>query len=237
LYDCLIPPGRLERPAKIRAISPGVCGAQLERVLAVVQIAKLDIPVDGIEVVREEQEVLDVRATVTLQPDFQRTRRHGLADNGKQRSVTRVEHRGDIDLDHDAQDVLAEHRRVALRRERELPGDDRFPRLYAVEEERIQPNSSEDAQAVGLSASVVVHAERGDLSGRGCARAFLHTAAITLHGHRKTAAENVLLLVDGKRRSRPARGDRHWSQADAVVDRVRKKCRHSGERKHIQHQD
>ena len=29
-----------------RAISPGVCGAQLERVLAVIQIAKLHIPVD-----------------------------------------------------------------------------------------------------------------------------------------------------------------------------------------------
>ena len=74
-----------------------------------------------------------------------------------------------------------------------------------------------------LSALFVVHPEGDGLAGRGGAGAFLRErrATLALDRGREPAANDVLLLADGKRGCGSAR-DRDRPQPESVVDRIGK---------------
>ena len=112
----------------------------------------------------------------------------------------------DVNIDDDAQNILAVLPAVANGHKRELPSHHGLKRSYAVEEKGIHPASSKDAQAVSIPILFVVDAEEDGLTCRRSTLAFLHErpVALALGRRRETAANGVLLLTDGKRGSGPA---------------------------------
>ena len=110
--------------------------------------------------------------------------------------------------------------------------------LDAVEEKRIQPPAGEHAQAVSASSLFVVHPEGDGLTGRGGAGAILRERRVTraLDGCREPAAEDVLVVADGKRSWGFAR-DRNRPQPESVVDCIGKQRGRFRVRKHVEHQD
>ena len=100
-------------------VGSGVSRAHGEGVLGVVEVTELEVPVDGVELLVLQDEVLDLRPAHALQPDRVSAGRHGLADDGHQRASVGVERRGDVQFEDDAQDVRAVHGVDAVRPERQ----------------------------------------------------------------------------------------------------------------------
>jgi hypothetical protein len=95
----------------------------MEPVLHVVEVADLEVAVHGVELLRPQQQVLDLRPAGPLDPDVEPAPGQGLRHDGDQAGPV-AEHLLAVQLDHDAQDVLPvqeDRRRIG---ERQLPGRD-----------------------------------------------------------------------------------------------------------------
>src|ERR1700733_7024672 len=103
----------------------------------VIQITNLEVPVDGINILVEHDDVLDLRSSKALQTDRDGTRYERFTDDGEQWAVTCPEYRGDVDFDDYAETILAKGGIITNLRKCELPGQSCLPRPSAVKEKWI----------------------------------------------------------------------------------------------------
>ena len=222
------------QPGPVRAL---VGVAEVERVVHVVQVADLKVAVHRVELLRREHQVGHLGPPGALEADVEAAARQGLRDHADQLSA--AGQHGAVDLDHQAQDVLAVKVDRARVCERELSGGDRLQRRGRIHDERIPPRAREHADAVDLAAMLVVHPDRDRCARRRGARAFLPWAVRTVsaHGGREHAVDHDLFAArDEWRPVIPiARGER--PQPEAVDEPVREERRRRRERQCVQHQD
>ena len=211
--------------------------AEVERVVHVVKVADLEIPVHRVELLRRQHQVGHLGPPGALEADVEAASRQGLRDHAEQLGAARQH--GAVDLDHQAQDVLAVEVDRARVGERELSRGDRLQCGRRIHDERIPPQAGEHANAVGLASALVVHPHRDRLTRRCGARAFLlrGVRAVSAPRGREHAVEHDLFAARGERRPilLGVRGER--SQPEAVDEPVGERRRRRRERQRIQHQD
>ena len=142
-----------------RAVGAGVGVSEVEGVLHVVEVADLQVPVDRVELLRREHHVLHLGATHPFDPDVELAAGQGLGDDAHERPAGQE---AGVDLDDDAQHVLAVEEDRPGVGERELPRRDRRQGRAGIHDERVPPHAGEDPHAAPRPALLVVDAE-GDL--------------------------------------------------------------------------
>ena len=226
-----------EREVRVqpRAVRAEIAVREVERVLHVVEVADLEVPVHRIELLRRQHEVLDLGSPDALDPDVELAARERFSDDADERRT--AQERG-VDLDHEAEDVLAVHVDRPVIGELHLAGRDRLERRGRVHDERIPARAGEDANAVAGAALRVVHAERDGLARRGGAGALLLGAlrAVVADRGREHAVEDELLLAGGERRRVAGRACREGAQPEAIEQSVGEQVIGLRERKRVHHE-
>src|SRR5258708_30908848 len=87
------------------AIRTNVVLGDVEGVFIVVQVANLEIPIDLIEYLRAEANILDFRPADAFQPDRPFAGRQSLANDSEHRSA--LKHSRPLDCQDNCQDILA----------------------------------------------------------------------------------------------------------------------------------
>src|SRR5215475_14263359 len=90
-----------------RAIGVTIVGADVERIFQVVQIAKLDSAVHAVIASWSQQDVLDLRASESLQANRKLPACDRFTDDREKRPMPRSKQQVAVELDHDTQDVRA----------------------------------------------------------------------------------------------------------------------------------
>src|SRR5271169_1489027 len=90
---------------KSRANRPDIVLGKVEGVFVVVEIANLQIPIDLIERLGAQGDVLDFRPANSFQPDLPFTRRQRFADNRKHRAA--LEKFCPFDIECNSKDIFA----------------------------------------------------------------------------------------------------------------------------------
>ena len=129
----------------------------MERVLHVVEVADLQVPVDRVELLGGEHHVLHLGPTHPFDPDVELAAGQGLGHDAHERPAGQE---ADVDLDDDAQHVLAVEEDRPGVGEGELAGRDRRQGCAGIHDERVPPDAGEDPHAAARTALVVVDAER-----------------------------------------------------------------------------
>ena len=109
----------------------------MKRVVHVVQVTDLEVAVHRVELLRCEHQVGHLGPPDTLEADAEAAARQRLRDHADQLSTAGEP--GAVDLDDQAEDVLAvkvDHARIG---ERELARGDRLQRRGRIHDERIPP--------------------------------------------------------------------------------------------------
>ena len=180
-----------------RPVGALVAVRELERVFHVVEIADLEVAIDGIKLLRRQHHVLHLGPADTLDPDVEPAAGQRLGDHPDQLHAS--EQLRAVDLDHEGEDVLSVHVDGAGVGKGELSRRDRLQRRRCVHDERIPARPGEDANAVTGAALLVVHAEADDVARRRRQRAFLSVGTVACGGIGEHAVERELLLTDGER--------------------------------------
>ena len=209
----------------------------MERVLHVVQVADLQIPVHRVELLRGEHHVLHLGAAHSFDPDVERSPGERLGDDADEPPVR--EEAG-VDLDDDAEHVLAVQEDRAGIGESELVGSDRRQGGSSIHDERIPPRPGEDPQATPGATLRIVDAEGDRLSRRTDAGALLLRGRRVLGAARSGLEDTVDddLLVSwhepppGVVRGRPV----ERSQPEAVQQPVGEHVGRPGHRQGVQDQ-
>src|ERR1700730_17486097 len=141
---------------------PNIVLRKVEGVFIVVEVANLQIPIDRIERLGAQGDVLDLRPTYPFQPDLPFSRRQRFADHSEHRPT--FEKRRPLDLENNCQDILAVEQVGANFFERELSCLHGLSGHRSVKEERIGPLPCEDVDAFAAATLLVVHAEWNDLA-------------------------------------------------------------------------
>src|SRR5207245_7272931 len=127
------------------AIRSNVVLGKVEGVFIVVQVANLEIPIDRIEYLGTESDILDFRPANPFQPDRSFAGRQSLADDSEHGPA--LEQSCPLDFQHNSQNILTvESVRTDLL-ECELSRRQGLCSHRTVEEERIGPLSREDMHA------------------------------------------------------------------------------------------
>ena len=219
-----------------RAVGAQVVRRKLEWIFLVVEITKIEVAVDRVDSVLREVPVLDRRTPEPFQAQRGLAGRDRFRGDGEQRSRRGPQHRGDVKLDDDAQDVGVSRLVGALRPEGEPPGRRRFRIPLSVCEVGVHPQPGEDAHAVGLAPLLVVHA-KGDRRTIGKrARALLHSLPGAVR-RRERAGDRVLIHADGEARAGAVRRDGHGSDAEPIVGGVREQRPRPSEGKDVHDED
>ncbi|CAM5723042.1 hypothetical protein SHIRM173S_06248 [Streptomyces hirsutus] len=218
------------------AVGSDVVLAQVEGVLRVVEVADLEIAVDGIELRAPHDDVLDLRSAHALQPDRVTVGGHGLADDGHQRAGVAAEHRGDVEFEDDGQHVHAVQGVGGPGLERQLLLRLGGQHACQVDEERIEPRTGEDPHTARLGRLLLADPERDLRPARRGARAGLHHGAGAVARGRNGEAEVEGVLVSAGHEGRCAAGrrGRHRPETEAVVERVGEQGRGCGSREYVQ---
>src|SRR6266481_8891599 len=87
------------------AIRSNVVLGKIEGVFIVVQVANLEIPIDRIEYLRAEADILDFRPADSFQPYRPFSGRQSLADDSEHRPT--LKHSRPLDCQHNCQKILA----------------------------------------------------------------------------------------------------------------------------------
>ena len=124
------------------AIRSNVVLGKVEGVFIVVQVANLEIPINRIEYLRTESDILDFRPANPFQPDRPFAGRQSLADDSEHRPA--LKQSCPLDSQHNSQDILAVESVGTDLLERELSGREGLCGHRTVKEERIGPLSCED---------------------------------------------------------------------------------------------
>ena len=115
---------------------------KVEGVFVVVQVANLEIPINRIEYLRTESDILDFRPANPFQPDRPFAGRQSLADYSEHGPA--LEQSCPLDFQHNSQDILAVESVGTDLLERELSRREGLCGHRTVKEERIGPLSCED---------------------------------------------------------------------------------------------
>ncbi len=208
-------------------VQPGSVGAevvrrQLEGVFLVVELPEVQVAVDRVGSVLTEQLVLHKDTSEPLQAHRELADRDRFRGDGEQRSGRSAEHRGDVELDDDAQGVPSVGPVGAFDREGEPLGRERFDVSGGVDEERVHAQPGEDARAGRLGALLVVHAEGDHSTVRERARALLHEVpgAVRRYWRRERVGDVVLIGADLEARAGSASWDGHGPDAEPVAGGV-----------------
>jgi hypothetical protein len=161
----------LQAGAEARAVGAAILASDVEGVLQVVQVAQVDVAVDGVRAVPLHADVLDLGPTHPFEADGPPAHREGLGHDGHQGCV------GDpptaVDLDDQTEDVRALHGVRRVLPERHLPGGDRLEDRLDLKDERIGRQPGERPDTLTFTAASVVHCHRDGGAGRRRARALL----------------------------------------------------------------
>src|SRR5215471_14050336 len=88
-----------------RTIDVEIVGLEVERILAVVEVADFKVSVDLIELLPAQSDVLDFRAADPFYANRPLTGRERLAHNRKKRAA--LQHLSPLELEHECEDVRA----------------------------------------------------------------------------------------------------------------------------------
>src|SRR5258705_3678635 len=124
------------------AIRSDVGLGKVEGVFIVVQVANLKIPINRIENLGTESDILDFRPANPLQTDRPFAGRQSLADDSEHGPA--LEQSCPLDFQHNSQNILAVESIGTDLLERELSRRESLCGHRTVEEERIGPLSRED---------------------------------------------------------------------------------------------
>ena len=162
-------------PERQVRVQPGPAGvlvgaAEVERVLHVVEVPDLKVAVHRVELLRRQPQVGYLGPPGALEPDVEPASREGLRDHAIQLSTAKNR---TVDLDNQAEDVLAVQVDRARIGERELSRGDRLQRGRRIHDERIPPRAGEHASAAELIPPLVAHPYRDHRARRQRTHAFL----------------------------------------------------------------
>ena len=180
------------------AVGALVALRELKRILHVVEVPDLEISIDRVELLRSQHHVLHLGPPNPLDPNVERPACQRLCNQTDQFGAAQERA---VDLDDEAEDVLAIEIDRARIGELQLPGRDRLQRRGSIHHERIPADPGEHVNAVRCSAVHVVDAEFDRLASRRGARAVLLNAlvAVGVRVAREHAVEYELLRVRDKR--------------------------------------
>jgi hypothetical protein len=153
-----------------------------------------------------------------------------LGDHADQRRA--VQEHG-VDLDHEAEDVLAVEVDRPWIGERQRLRRDRLQRRGGVHDERVPARTGEDAGTVPRAAIGVVHAERDRFARREGADSFLLGVA---RRWREDAVEDQLLVLGGERRRLASLTWGERAQSEAVDEPVGEQVGRLRERERVHHE-
>src|SRR5262249_1790222 len=158
------------------AISFDVVGRNMERILAVVEVANLQITVGLIKLLPAESDVFNFGPTQTLYSNRALAGRERLTNDSEQWAAPK--HLGPVNLESNRQHIGAVKRVRSDFLEGELPRRHSLLDHPHIKEKRVRSLICKNTHARAFAAFLVVHLERDDLAGGDNAPALLHRAFI-----------------------------------------------------------